>query len=252
MTPPDQTPFPAEWPDPHAQLTLTSEGVHIWRANLDAAAQNLGPLEANLSEDEKSRAARFVFPKDRQRFIAARGILRQLLGDYLNRPAAGIEFTYGPQGKPRIRSENDDFPLQFNLSHSQAIAVFAFALRRELGIDVEAVRADFGGLEIAERYFSRQELEELRSLPVESQAESFFLCWTRKEAYVKARGGGLQIPLASFSVTLTPGRPETLQSSDTFNWTLRSFQASHGFVGAVIGEGKGWRPSFWNWIPARG
>jgi 4'-phosphopantetheinyl transferase len=247
MTPVDQNPFPSEWLRPRFQPTLSADEVHVWRAQLGCEPHELARLEAALSAEEKSRAERFVFPQDRQRFIAARGILRQLLSAYMNRSAAELEFVYGTHGKPQIKPQKGQLEVQFNVSHCKDLAVFAFAFRRQVGIDVEAIRPEFSGYEIAERFFSQQELSELRTLPPELQAQGFFLCWTRKEAYVKARGGGLQIPLDSFSVTLTPGRPEKLQSSDDSRWSLCSFQPAPGFVGAVIGEGKDWRLRRWEW-----
>jgi 4'-phosphopantetheinyl transferase len=138
-------------------------------------------------------------------------------------------------------------PVHFNLSHSRGLAVYAFARSRELGIDLEPIRPEFAGENIAERHFSSQELNEWHRLPPELRAEAFFLCWTRKEAYVKARGEGLQIPLASFSVTLTPGQPEELHSPDAARWHLHSFQPAPGYAAAVVGEGKDWRLLQWDW-----
>ena len=126
----------------------------------------------------------------------------------------------------------------FNLSHSHGLAVYAFALGREVGIDLEPIRPDFVSDDIAGRYFSTQELNELRALSPESGLEGFFLCWTSKEAYVKARGEGLQIPLESFSVSLTPGQREVLESADSSRWGLHSFQPAPRYVAAIVGEGK--------------
>ena len=199
--------------------------------------------------DEKSRAARFRFARDRNHFIAARGILRELLGGYLHRSPAELEFDYGPSGKPALRTEGPSSPVRFNLSHSHGLAVYAFALGREVGIDLEPIRPDFAADDIAGRYFSTRELNELRALPPELRPEGFFLCWTRKEAYVKARGEGLQIPLDSFSVSLTPGEPEVLESADSSRWSLRSFEPAPRYVAAVVGEGQGWRLRHWERKP---
>ncbi len=138
--------------------------------------------------------------------------------------------------------------MRFNISHSHGLAVLAFARNREIGIDLEPIRPEFAGEEIAERYFSAQELAELRALPAALRPEGFFLCWTRKEAYVKARGLGLQVPLDSFSVSLTPGQPEILQSVDSARWSLRSFAPAPNFVAAIVEEGQDWHPRYWNWV----
>jgi 4'-phosphopantetheinyl transferase len=237
------------WLRPSAELKLAEDEVHVWRAQLDLAPTALRRLESTLAIDEDSRAARFLFARDREHFIAARGILRELLGAYLNRSAAELGFDYRPQGKPSLRVGETESTLRFNLSHSHGYAVFAFARNRELGIDLESIRPGFAGEEIAKRYFSKQELTEMRALPPGLRAEGFFLCWTRKEAYVKARGGGLQIPLDSFHVSLTPGQPEKLQSADANRWSLHSFEPAPRFVGAIVTEGKIFRLRFWDWKP---
>lgn len=231
------------------RLELASDEVHVWRASLDCEASVLSRLHALLSPDERSRALRLFFEADRSHFVTARGILREILGRYLELSAADIQFTYGVHDKPGLEQEHPGSPLRFNLSHSHGIVVYAFARGRELGIDIEQIRPSFAGEEIAERYFSAHELAELRALPPESRAKGFFLCWTRKEAYVKAHGGGLQIPLDSFDVSLTPGHPETLWSTDSSRWTLRSFEPAPGYAAAIVGEGSNWRRRFLEWKP---
>jgi 4'-phosphopantetheinyl transferase len=135
------------------------------------------------------------------------------------------------------------------VSHSHGVALLGFAIRRRLGIDVELVRPDIANKETAERYFSPQETVELRALQPSLRAEAFFLCWTRKEAYIKARGEGLLIPLKSFSVGLIPGQPERLESADSHRWTLRSLKPDPAYAGALVGEGTGWRMRCWDWSP---
>lgn len=239
--------------DTAVRSPLAPGEIHIWRASQTVEPAVLARLHAPLDADEKARAERFVFQRDRDRFIAAHGILRELLAGYIGCAPAGIGFDYGPQGKPSLRPTDSTASrtadatsrfdrartvsrVRFNMSHSQGLAAFAFALDRELGIDVELIRADFGGEDIAKRYFSRDEVAELMSLPPEMRAEAFFLCWSRKEAYIKARGQGLQIPLTSFSVSLTPGAPERLRADDASRWELRSFQPHEDYAGALIAE----------------
>jgi 4'-phosphopantetheinyl transferase len=240
---------PCIWSFPPSKLELAEDEVHVWRASLNLEKEALDRCASTLSQDEKFRAARFLFPRDRDHFVAARGVLRELLGKYAVRSPAQLEFRYGRHGKPALRAESDESPVRFNLSHSGGLAVYAFARNRELGIDLEPVRPEFAGENIAERHFSPQELEEWNRLAPGLRAEAFFLGWTRKEAYIKARGEGLQIPLASFSVTLTPGQPEGLRSSDSAKWRLHSFQPAPGYAAAIIGEGKDWRLLQWDWQP---
>jgi 4'-phosphopantetheinyl transferase len=231
------------------QLDLGEGEIHVWRAYLDCEETVLRQFETTLASDEKDRANRFFFQKDRDGFIAARGVLRELLGRYVNRSPADIEFNYGHRGKPSLRAEAFERPVRFNVSHSHGLALLAFAVGRQLGVDVELLRPDFAADEIAERYFSPQEVMELRAVPTSLRAEGFFLCWTRKEAYIKARGEGLHIPLDSFQVSLTPGQPERLQSSDNSQWGLRSLRPDSRYVGALVGEGQGWRMRCWDWKP---
>jgi 4'-phosphopantetheinyl transferase len=240
---------PCAWLPPPTKLSPAEDEIHVWRASLDLEKESLDRRASILSQDEKQRASRFLFPRDRDHFAAARGILRELLGKYAAISPAQLEFQYGDRGKPSLRTKNDESPVHFNLSHSRGLAVYAFARNRELGIDLEPIRPEFAGEGIAERHFSPQELKEWRRLTPGLRAEAFFLCWTRKEAYVKARGGGLQIPLASFSVTLTPGQPEQLLSVDSARWRLRSFQPAPGYAAAIVGEGKDWRLLQFDWQP---
>jgi len=235
------------WATAPPELRLQENEIHLWRASLDCEAAVLRGLEAILAPEEKSRAAKFVFARDRDHFITARGILRELFGEYLHHAPATVEFGYGAQGKPTLGGSVSHSSLRFNLSHSHGLAVYAFSMGREVGVDLEPIRPDFATQDIAKRFFAPAEVEELQSLPPELRAEGFFLCWTRKEAYIKARGEGLQIPLDSFRVSLTPGEPESLKSHDSSRWSLRAFQPAEGFAGAVVGEGQDWKLRYWDW-----
>jgi 4'-phosphopantetheinyl transferase len=200
-----------------------------------------------LSSDERAQAARFVFPRDRHRFIVSRGALRGALARYLGQSARDVEFAYAAEGTPRLRPIEPGASIQFNLSDSQGLAVFAVCRHREVGIDVEAIRSDIEADEIAERYFSPRELAELRSLPPHQRGHAFFLAWTRKEAYVTARGSGLGISLASFDVSLTPRLPAVLTSPDRQRWSLSSFEPADGFAGALVAEGDDCQLCFYDW-----
>jgi 4'-phosphopantetheinyl transferase len=234
------------WAANPVQFTLAPDEIHVWRANLDCEPASLRALETTLAPGEQARADRFRFPQDRNAFIATRGILRELLGKYVSRAPAELLFDYGDRGKPSLHASSDQ-SIQFNVSRSHDLALLAFAAKRSVGIDVELVRPDFAATEIAQRYFSPQEIEELKSLPPQSLAEGFFLCWTRKEAYVKARGEGMQIPLNSFGVSLTPGQPARLESTDSARWSLHSITPDPRYVGALVAEGKDPRIVYLDW-----
>jgi len=224
------------WSRPAQELALPEDELHIWRAWLDVEPQERTRLLSYLNKDEVSRAERFVFPRDRDHFIVARGRLRELLGEYLHRLPNAVQFKTGRYGKLSLLAHRD--PLRFNLSHSHGLALYGFCLGRELGIDTEKIQPQFAGEGIAERYFSEMEQRELREVPKELRDTAFFLCWTRKEAYIKAHGDGLQIALDSFDVSLKPGEPETLRSVDSGRWSMRSFTPAPEFVAAIIAEGE--------------
>jgi 4'-phosphopantetheinyl transferase len=216
--------------------TLGNE-IHIWTARLDREAQVLHDLEAALSPDERARAERFHFARDRQRFVAARGLLRSLLGKYLCQAPAGLEFSYEPYGKPSLSGANAASGLSFNLAHSAELAVYAISRHRNLGVDVERIKPESAGEDIARRFFSAREVNDLQTLPPESRIQAFFNCWTRKEAYLKATGMGLQTPLDSFSVTLLPGEPAQFLGEAEARWHLAAFRPAEGYAAAVVYDG---------------
>jgi 4'-phosphopantetheinyl transferase len=245
-----------EWLSPRAIPELADDHIHVWRASLTLDQATLRSLESTLADNERARAERFVFESDRDRFIAAHGFLHDLLGAYLRCPPKTIDFTYDPHGKPFVASRGPRTDVCFNLSHSHEVALIAIGRKRQIGIDIELIRPEFAGEEIARRYFSAKEIDELGKLPAESRAEGFFLCWTRKEAYVKARGDGLHVPLDSFSVSVSPDAPATLSSSDESRWRIESFVPSliyePQYAASVVAEGKHWRPQYLEWKPVQG
>jgi 4'-phosphopantetheinyl transferase len=231
---------------------LESDEVHVWRAALNLDTPRLTRLERTLSEDEHARAERFHFPQDRQRFVAARGLLRTLLGRYLGGEPGQVLFCYGPQGKPALAGESGGETLRFNVSHSGELVLYAVSRGRELGIDIERLRPDFATEQIARRFFSAGEVAALQTLPAGEQRQAFFACWTRKEAYLKARGDGLSLDLKQFEVSLAPGKPAALLSTkhdpqEVLRWSLRDLTPGPGYVAALAVEGHDWRLRCWQW-----
>jgi 4'-phosphopantetheinyl transferase len=235
------------WPNNLADPPLLPGEISVWSVRLDCASPHLESLAAVLSSDETARANRFHFERDRSAFIATRGILRQLLGKYLNDRPSKVQFCYHPKGKPFLAPSARPAPIEFNVSHSHGLALLAFSLGSPVGIDVELIRSDVASEQLAERYFAPEEVAELRSLPFAHRPEGFFRGWTRKEAYIKALGDGLQIPLGSFRVSLGSEHLPTLDSQDSARWLLCSLVPAVGFVGAVVAEGRDWRITCWNW-----
>lgn len=228
---------PVIWSAPPSNLQLNGDEVHLWKADLDTVSESIPVLFNLLNEEEQSRAKRFVFERDKNRFTAARGILRQLLGRYVNCSARNVELTVGPAGKPALR---DNFQLRFNLSHTEGLVLYALSLGRELGVDVESQTKESTNREIVERHFSAKEQAEFLALDPALQEVAFYLGWTRKEAYLKARGEGLQERLKDFDVSLSPERPAVLRSDDAACWDLYSFCPKLGFIATLVVErGKG-------------
>lgn len=197
------------WQNP-SDITFTlNEKTHIWRLLLEFKQEKLEYFKSTLSKDEIDRANRFIFDKHRKHFIAARAQLRFIIGKYLNIQAEELNFEYNEFGKPFIK----DHPLFFNLSHSHKMALLALNVKSDLGIDIEWKGRQIKYLEIGERFFSKNEFKELKSLPPNLQSEGFFNCWTRKEAYIKGVGKGLGIPLSKFEVSLKPEDKTELRST---------------------------------------
>lgn len=243
------------WAVPPKDLTLTDDHVHVWRASLDQPADEIERLQSLLSPDEQERADRFHFSIHRDRFIVARGVLRSLLGRYLNLNPQAIGFVYSEKGKPSLAPEHNDPSLQFNLSHSQTLALYAIARNRAVGIDVEEIRDNYPHEKIASQFFSAEEVAVLQQLPPELKPQAFFNCWTRKEAYIKATGTGLSLPLDQFSVSLIPGEPaQLLQISgnpeEVKRWRLQEIRPGLGYAGAIAVSGHGWQAQFWQWLPS--
>ncbi len=175
----------------------------------------------------------------RHRYVARRGILRELIGSYLDCDPAGVAFVHNAYGKPAIAQSD----LRFNLSHSYGMALYAFCRSADVGCDIERRDPKFAAEQIPERFFSPDEVRALRSLPVNEQTEAFFNCWTRKEAYIKAVGRGLSIALDSFNVSLVPGEAAALLRGCE-GWSVQSFEPTLGFQAAVVAQGANWRLNF--------
>lgn len=226
----------AEWPQATLKALQAARIVQLWTMPLVADESSAREHWEILSCDERQRARRFRFAKDRERFVLGRGMLRVLLGRYLSQDPGAVVFDYGPQGKPMISGTH----LQFNLAHSGDIAVYAFCWVQTVGVDIEQRRPMPECEALAQRFFSAEERNELQSLPGSERQEAFFACWTRKEAYLKAAGMGLSLPLDSFRVSVSPHAQPQLYGAEG-EWTLFDLQPPVGYCGAVAVGGRGWK-----------
>ncbi len=234
------------WISPSVHPALSGDEVHVWRASLDQ--QPAADYAGLLSSDEQTKAERFRFERERRRFIVGRGTLQIILGRYLNSPPENLVFEYGAHGKPGLLQ----MELCFNLSHSEGIMLLAVTEKRAVGIDLESIRTDLDPGNLAEQFFSPTERAELEALPSNRKLASFFSGWTRKEAYLKARGDGMTYPWDQFSVSMDCGQPAQLlqvkdDPSELTRWSLRTLTPAPGYTGALVVEGHGWHVAQWQW-----
>ncbi len=231
---------------------LAHDEVHVWRAFLHLPPSEVRDLQQTLTPDELHRAQRFRFRKDRDRFVAARGLLRAILGRYLNAEPARLLFSYGPNGKPYLSKTTNGTGLSFNLSRRDDLALYAITRGREVGIDLERIRDDLEPEKIAKHFFSPHEIAALQETPAHRRCEMFFTYWTCKEAFIKALGTGLTFPLNQFDVVPTTNRPEVLLSiekdpREAARWSLRSLPSGSGYSAALAVQGHSWRLECWQW-----
>ncbi len=236
------------WSPPSDHLDLEPNQVDVWRVFLDLSTDSVKLLESFLSEDETQRAARFHFLADRDRYIAAHGCLRDVMARYLLREPGQLNFSTNEYGKPSL----DDHNLEFNLSHSGEFALIAVTRECKVGIDVERIRSDMEHESIASRFFSPNEVSELRALRPEQMELAFFHCWTRKESYIKAQGLGLSLSLDSFDVSFGPDEPIILRATrpdaqEATRWTLVSLEVDPNYAAAVAVKGQELEIRFWDW-----
>ena len=231
---------------PPGEITLGQTEVHVWRAVLDVEAAIVSRMCELLSADERARAERFHFQIDRRHFIVARAHLRMILSRYMNIAPAEVRFEYSEHGKPMLANGNEpDGEIKFNLAHSAGIALFGFTRAGEIGVDLERIRPEITGDDIARRFFSAAELACLERVPAPARQEAFFDCWTRKEAFVKAKGMGLSLALDRFDVTLNPKEPAALlrtgwDADEAPRWSLKDVGVGPGYSGTVAVEAHHW------------
>ena len=229
------------WNIPQLKLLLKEKDVHIWRADLDLSTVGFQKLYQTLSIDEKKRAERFHFEKDRRRFIVGRGILRAILGYYLSIEPSLVHFCYGKHGKPALTDTFGNGTIHFNMSHSQGVALFAFTRDHQIGVDIEHIRDIPEMDQIAEQFFSIAEKNVFRTLPKSKKKEAFFSCWTRKEAFVKSIGDGFTRPLDTFEISMAPGESARLLSIEgdkkgSSRWFIEDLRPAPGYAAAFAIE----------------
>jgi 4'-phosphopantetheinyl transferase len=241
----------ASWFAPPESLALKSDEVHVWRASLEMTPSQVSTLKQILSPNELCRAGRFYFQKDRDHFVIARGLLRTILSKYVSRDPDNLHFCYGPNGKPALTGETGR-KFRFNVSHSHGLSLFAVALDRNIGVDLEYIRSDLSDRDLAEQFLSPRELLAFWQLAEDDRPRGFFTWWTRKEAYLKARGQGLSSDLKQFEVVPVIGCPAEFPEVNGTNqeetsWSLMDLAVMPGYAAALAVEGRDLELKCWQW-----
>ncbi|GAC1389445.1 MAG: 4'-phosphopantetheinyl transferase superfamily protein [Ktedonobacteraceae bacterium] len=245
--------FPAaQWLHPPDEMLLANDEIHIWCASLDQSDAFQAHLWGILSADEQVRAKQFRFEAGKRHFIVGRGLLRLILGRYQQVAPKQLQFSYSTNGKPFLAHQNSEKSIQFNVSHSQSLALYAFVQHTAIGVDIEYMRPFPDAAQIVDHFFSVQEKALFHTFPTDKQTEAFFAGWTRKEAYLKACGDGLLYPLHLVEVSLTPGEPAHILSiggsiQRASQWFLQDLVLSSGYKAALAIEGGMWNVKQWQW-----
>lgn len=248
--------FNLVWCSPPAKLALANNEIHVWRAKLDRFEPVVNKFFSILSPDEKERASRFQFYRDKKRFIACRAILRTILSRYSGAEPRCLEFEYGRHGKPELKKPMGiEAALRFSLSRSHNLALFAVTVNQEIGIDAEYLRPVSDRDEIVERYFTAGERIIYGCLAPSKKLEAFFNGWTRKEAYLKAIRVGLSQPLNAVEVSLEPGKPARPlriegNPQEAAGWSLYELKLGEDYVGALAAKGT-YGLRLWEWEQLR-
>lgn len=242
----------AAWLPAPNLLHLPSGEMHLWRADAESFSMHERMLTALLSKAELEKANRFKQKRDRNRSILARAVLRDILGRYMDINPRCLQFLVTDRGKPILNPETHANAPRFSVSHSRNIILVAFAREHDIGVDVESVRTDLDVIEMAQRFFAPSELDELLGLPATSRVRAFFDGWTRKEAYLKARGEGIGPGLERFAVTMAPGEPARLISDDRYPeqvalWCLCDIPFGSDYAAAVAIHNCALRTRHWVW-----
>lgn len=223
----------AIWPASPAELPALNRTVHVWAVRLDDASVDLDHARAVITLAERESAARFKFDRDRRRYLVAHLALHEILRRYLPVGLTSLSFDLGANGKPKLSEPLNPNGIEFNLSHSNEIALLAVCHQREVGVDIEYVKEDFEFDEVAERFFTAREVAALRGLPPSLQRQAFFKCWTSKEGFLKAKGTGLSGALDEVEIALIAGEQVRI-TANVPGWSLAELDSIDGHEAALV------------------
>ncbi|MBK8465894.1 MAG: 4'-phosphopantetheinyl transferase superfamily protein [Chloracidobacterium sp.] len=235
-----------EWAMASQPPDMSGKDVHVWRVDLCDPADVQPRLNELLSPDELKRASRYHFDKDRSSYKIRRAVLKMILGSYVREKAEDLQFTYNNFDKPKLKAK---LPIRFNASSSNCVGIIAIALDTRIGIDIEFVDDTFPTLELAEKYFSADEVRALGNLQPELQTAAFFDCWTKKEAYVKAVGDGMSHPLPELVISSDEQGQFSVDaiSGKAADWCFTSFIPQQNYIASLAYEGERRAESYFSW-----
>jgi 4'-phosphopantetheinyl transferase len=238
-------------PNPAPLPSLDRGEIHIWSARLDLISRTVRSFLLTLSSNERARSERFRFERDRNRYVMARGILRKVVGDYLDVAPASLNFWYGSFGKPFLAPESLPYPIHFSVSHSCGLVLFGFSRDQEIGIDVERIRVNFEFEHMAKAFFPPGEFAELHSLAASGRPAGFFRLWTRLEAYSKGRGTGLSLLDVSGASSPPHADPVRQPARNYFeeisSWAVEHFTPETDYIAAVAARIGGSNLRYWKY-----
>ena len=228
-----------------SSLLLGENEVHVWLVQTNDKSSSPDDFKDLLSSAEQDRASKFKFETDRRRYTTSHAALRSILSKYVNDPARALQFAEGPYGKPKLAPSHATEKIEFNLSHSNELALIAVAQGREIGVDVEWVRANFAFDEVAQRFFTTKEVAALHALPFHLQREAFYKCWTSKEAFLKAKGTGLSGQLDEVEIVLADHAVRVKGTIPSFS--LVGLTVDRGYEAALVAKGAEPQLSYYAW-----
>ncbi len=239
------------WPQPPTELPALQDNIHVWAVRLDDASVDLDHARAVISLDERARAACFKFDRDRRRYLVAHAALHEILSRYLPIAPLGLSFDTGANGKPRLSQALAPSGIEFNLSHSNEMALLAVCYKREVGVDIEYVKEQFAFQEVAERFFTPREVAAMRGLPSHLQRQAFFKCWTSKEAFLKAKGTGLSGALDEVEIVIIADEQVRI-TTNVPGWLLAELAPIDGHEAALVVAGGPVPIHYYLWQPGFG
>lgn len=239
------------WSAPSSEAFEKDNTVHLWLLNYKTCHDFLNNILPELSSGELERANKFYFEEDRNRYLITRSILKKILSRMLNTVPGQLRFEFNAYGKPFLKSDPGLF---FNVSHSGNFGLIAITSIADIGVDVEKYRHKMTGDDVAKRFFSSKEISDYLNLNVKERQQGFFNCWTRKEAFIKAVGMGLSLPLNSFDVSLKPGSKAQITAirkppDDPEKWTMESIYVDEEYAAAYTLRAKHFKTKYWMACP---